>query len=141
MTDTKETLEQKREKLGNLLGDGPEPRKTGIAGIDNALKEVLIEHGRPFTVLVLLMLRSKLGVEQQRRAGASEEQLDATAHIQTLMLTSIAKEVEIDAGEVIDMAEKLLQTSFVAVAAEREAGDPNGKIAEAQRALDSRLAQ
>lgn len=136
---TEMTLEEKRAKLGNLLGDGPELRKTGIAGIDAATGGLMERKGRAFTTLVLLSLRTKLDIEVQRRQGVSEEDIDTSASLQSLMMVTLAQECEYDMHEVIAEADGLLEKAAQAVRDEQEAGDPNGTLAQARSALDARI--
>lgn len=124
----KESLESKRVRFGNLLGDGEKLNKTGLPDLDVALAALVKEKGKAYTTLVLLVFKSKQDILKQARAGASKEETDQSAMMQSIMLQQLANMLEYDMDDVMNDVEALQELGVKVIKAEKEAGDPNGVL-------------
>lgn len=118
----KETVEKRRAEFANLLGDGEQLSSTYIPEMDELLAALVKEKGKAYTTLVLFIFRQKHDLAQQRKDGASEEELDQSAMLGSQLIGSIAKALDYDINLVMNDVEVIEKAGVEAIKKLRESG-------------------
>lgn len=110
-----ETVEKRRAEFANLLGTGEQLTSTHIPEMDKLLAALVLEKGRAYTTLVLLIFRNKHELTLQRKEGASDEELDATALVMSQLVASIAQALDFDIDLVMNDVEGIEKAGVEAI--------------------------